>query len=163
MIIESVSKLAYRELPAKFGSKYRFELLEDFSVRVDRQLGNHSFRDDRGTEWLNLNGNTITVRKFYNWNGSSPKIAVAGKWFGTPDTPTNLGGSVVHDALYQYLSADCFPLSQEDANAIFYNLMKLEGFALSGVYFGAVATLGYPWKFFGDFFKKTPECYYHGD
>lgn len=163
MLVEPTSKLRYRELPAKFGSKYRFELLEDFSVRVDRKLGTHSFRDKRGAEWLSFDGDTITVRRFYNWNGSSPKIAIAGKWIGTPDTVSNLAGSVVHDALYQYLDAHCFPLDQADANTIFYELMKREGFALSGVYLGAVATLGYPWKFFGDFFKKPPECHYHGD
>lgn len=163
MIVEPTSKLAYRELPAKFGSKYRFELLEDFSVRVDRKLGTHSFRDKHNAEWLGIEGDTITVRRFYNWNGSSPKIAVAGKWLGTPDTPKNLAGSVVHDALYQYLSADCFPLDQADANTIFYELMKREGFSMSGVYLGAVATLGYPWRFFGDLFKKAPECHYHGD
>lgn len=163
MKVEPVTKLQYRELPARFGSKYRFELLEDFKVRVDRKLGSHSFRDIHGAEWLNLEGDTITVRKFYNWNGSSPKIAIVGQWIGTPDTATNLAGSVVHDALYQYLDAHCFPLDQADANTIFYELMKREGFPLSGVYLGAVATLGYPWKFFGGLFKEGPECYYHGD
>lgn len=143
------------------GPKYRFTLESDFHIRfTDRFFGLHSFHDGDGVLRMTMDQRTIHVPKGYSWDGSSPKIRVFGRWIGTPDFEATRMASMIHDTLYQFLHAPCFPLVRQDCDRIFGEIMKSQGFPLWWIYSGAVLHFGGIHYGTGSLFgrKRTGTC-----
>jgi len=99
-------------------------------------------------------GGRITVTRGYAWNGCSPKICVFDLLIGTPDgvanartgRPKTYYASMVHDALYQFLTVDS-PISRRQADKAFLILMAESEFSLRWIYWAAVRAFGWlVWK-----------------
>jgi len=138
-MIQRLTPFVYTE-----GEKYRFRLEERMRVRLSGRwwLGSHRFADDNGRVWMSTDGREITVEPGYAWDGSSPKFRILGRWVGTPDYEGTRLASMIHDTLYQFLHAPCFPLKRSDCDRVFGEIMKSERFPLWWVYSGAVLTFG---------------------
>ena len=76
--------MIYRKL-----SKYKYQLLNTFSYKLKRVF---SCAVDVG--WVKLNGDKITVKKGYCWDGASGP---------TVDTDNTMVPSLIHDALCQLI------------------------------------------------------------
>jgi len=89
--------------------------------------------------YIKLSNGWITIKKGYSWNGCSPKIKLLGKIFGTPDGRNNQCKipSCYHDALYQFKIG-----TKEDADFIFYELLKKNNWKLAKIYYFAVVLFG---------------------
>lgn len=140
-MIRALTLFSYIEHPAT--ARYRFELTSDLVLDLGRLArGVHSFRDDKGKEWARLEDAALMIRAGYSWDGCSPKLAVAGRWVGTPDFPETRMASLVHDVGYQFLHLPCFPFDRHEIDGMFREIMRRRGFKLGVVYFGAVWALG---------------------
>jgi catechol 2,3-dioxygenase-like lactoylglutathione lyase family enzyme len=115
-----------------------------------RQDADYAFFDAKGRLRLLLERNgAITVTRGYTWNGCSPKLRVLDLLFGTPEGVVNARtgqrktyfASLVHDALYQFLSDD-LPLTRAQADRCFLLLMRESAFLLAPVYWGFVRLFG---------------------
>jgi hypothetical protein len=92
----------------------------------------------------------ITVTGGYAWNGCSPKVCVFDLLLGTPEGavhretghPKTYYASLVHDALYQFLTTDA-PLGRRDADAMFRQLLRAADFGPASVYWLAVRLFGW--------------------
>lgn len=128
--------------------RYRFRLLTDVSVRVPSLAGCReiiSCRDREGREWLRFDGDILTVRKDYAWNGCSVKRWLGFpfyRWVGTPDFEATRLPSGIHDALYQFIAVAQFPLSRSECDWLFYRLLLERDFWLADTYYGAVRDFG---------------------
>ena len=124
-----------------------FKIEEDF-VYMSIHLGK-SF----DSEWLRLNKNgTVTIKankRGYAWDGCTPKISILGLFvLGTPDghidvetgKPLTYHASLVHDAFYQYL--EDIPVSKQEIDRQFYEMLKEQRFPLAWLYYKAVSYLG---------------------
>ena len=115
--------------------QWPFVLTADVHVRFDLPLfGNVSFRDKTGREWARFVGPVLIIREDYAWDGPTcaPKLRSA------------MLASLVHDVLYQFLFTDGMRcrLTKEDADVALYDIMRLQGSWLRGVFYFAVKTLG---------------------
>lgn len=148
---EFVEGIHYKKLK---GGKYRFQLLADVSLKLPQLAGGTrviSFRDHKGTEWMRIDKDVVTVRKKYCWNGCSPCrwVPFVG-WVGTPTPYPTILASLVHDSLWQFLHCQYFPLTQRQCDQVFLDIMKANNFRWANAYHGAVLD-------FGRFFVgKTP-------
>lgn len=136
------------------GGRYRFRLLDDIEIRLP-VLANHrnhvSFRDYTGKEWMRINRDVVTVRSGYAWNGCSPCLWIPFiGWVGTPTPYPVILPSLVHDALYQFVWCQFFPITLSQCDRVFFDLMVANKFRRSNTYYGAVMDFG---KFFAG---KTP-------
>ena len=109
------------------------------------------FKDKTGVVRLIIEpSGVITVTRGYAWNGCSPKVCIADLLFGTPEgvvharteRPKTYYASLVHDALYQFLT-DGLPLKRRDADEIFLRLMAETGFAPRWIYWFFVRLFGW--------------------
>lgn len=124
---------------------YRFRLLADVTLQLSA-LALHtrsiSFRDAKRNEWARIDGDKLTIRRCYAWNGASPKWWLLGRWMGTPDfEPTRLA-TLVHDVCFQFLRVADWPLQIDACNTLFYQIMVQQNFKLANTYFGAVTDFG---------------------
>lgn len=129
------------------GGRYRFTLLDSVTVRIDHPGQNDLpnpilFRDNQGIEWARWCKGKLHIRPHYSWDGCSPKARFAMLWLGTPDPPCTRLASLVHDVLYQFIATQHFPWSRAQADACFYDIMKLSGFLMAGTFHGAVRMFG---------------------
>lgn len=99
----------------KYRQGYKYQLAEDFicmvPVRPAKKIE---------TEYISLTPEgTLLVRKGYAWDGpSGPTI----------DRPTNMRGSLAHDALYQLIRADLLQLeARKAADAVLLTLWLQDG------------------------------------
>ena len=67
-------------------------------------------------------------------------------WIGTPDTPRNTLASCCHDFLCQFRDTDRFPLSREQVDLVFREILERSHFTFAGVFWGAVADFGWLFK-----------------
>jgi len=156
MTVERLSPFVYSE-----GDKYRFTLESDLSLRVKgHQFGQHVFRDCDGQEWLRLDGEVLTVRKKYSWDGASPKFKLGPFWLGTPDFEGTRLGTLVHDVLYQFLHVSCFPLKRNECDRLFGEIMRSEGCGWWWTYSRVVLVFGGVHNGIGTIFagKKDGNC-----
>lgn len=109
------------------------------------------FRDKGGKVRLVLEKTgRISITRGYAWNGCSPKFCVADLLLGTPEgvvhrdtgRPKTYYASLVHDALYQFLS-DGLPLNRRHADAFFRRLLEESDFAPAWLYWLAVRLFGW--------------------
>ena len=112
---------------------------------------------------------TLTVRGRYAWNGCSPKFAIAGMVFGTPEgmipyrserhrirnalaglgygslewrQPKTYWASLFHDSLYQLSDRFADSMSRADADRLFFDLLKACRFPRARLYYWAVRLTG---------------------
>lgn len=146
------------------GPKNRFTLEAQLIVQVDRDLGYHCFKDEKGVTRLILNGDLIEQPPDYSTDGCSPKANVFGVWVGTPDFLWTRAPSTNHDGLTQFRHCECFPLSQPEVDLLFYELMLSEIKRLktrnawlarqtAKIYYNTVRTAGIPFYKFGTMTK----------
>lgn len=124
---------------------WKYKLLEPLIIKgvVDVGPKIYEYGDTDGKVWLTIGPHyKLTISAEYAWDGASPKLKVGPFWIGTPDFMCNTRGTCVHDALYQFMHVDHFPYSRKDADTVFYNLMRDDGFKLLGTYHGAVRLFG---------------------
>lgn len=138
-----------------FSVKWVYELDQDYSINVAKQLGAAltapcAFLDRSGRRWLELRPDgTLKVLAPYAWDGCTPKFAVLDIVIGTPDgipnsttrKPKAYFASLVHDALYQFMDAG-LPLSRQQADHIFLDILARDAFAPRWIYFAAVRAFG---------------------
>jgi hypothetical protein len=128
--------------------KWRFVTLKDTRVEFDSPLCSDlrptSFHSADGREWLLINRYGITLRAGYAWNGCTPKYwsRIFG-WCGTPDYPSTILASAIHDALYQFARTEHFPFHRSDVDLLFYHIISLSGSPrLASLYYSAVVKFG---------------------
>jgi hypothetical protein len=105
------------------------------------------------SEWLRLDEDgTVTIKanaRGYAWDGCTPKISILGLFIlGTPDGHIDVEtgksltyyASLVHDAFYQYL--EDIPVSKQEIDRQFYEMLKEQRFPLAWLYYQAVLYLG---------------------
>ncbi len=120
------------------GGKYRFTLLEDYTIKLDTGWsGRHDFYAG-GELRARLRDDVLTVAAEYAFDGCSPAFRIMGKWIGTPTPKNAIAAALVHDVLRQFLSLECVPYSRRDTDAAFYNVLRDSGFWGRDVYHGAV-------------------------
>lgn len=134
--------------------KWLFCSEENFLWQSDLKVNNDTvFRDKNGKIRMIIETDgQLTVISGYTWNGCSPKVCMLDLFLGTPDgalyaptgKPKTYYASMVHDALYQFLSADA-PITREQADKCFLQLMEESEFVLRGIYWLAA-------RIFGQFF-----------
>ena len=103
--------------------------------------------------WLKLERDgTVTIKAGsggYAWDGCTPKISIFGLFIlGTPDghidvetgKPLTYHASLVHDAFYQYL--EDVPVSKQEIDRQFYEMLKKRRFPLAWLYYKAVLHFG---------------------
>jgi len=92
----------------KYREGYKYQLAEDFELLVPIRP-----ERDLSVEYISLNkAGLLKVKEGYAWDGPSGP---------TVDRPTNMRGSLAHDALYQLIRAGLLPLSARDqADAVLY-------------------------------------------
>ena len=150
MVVIAKTPLAYRQ-----DGKYRFELKEPFRVNVPALAGRTGSRQwidfsvnvpgavGEGSLntwlWLHADG-TLEIEDGYAWDGCSPAWKLAGKWWGTPTPEDTRMACLMHDALYQFLDRGMW--TRAEADSIFFELMKQQGFRLAPIYYGAVRIFG---------------------
>lgn len=148
----------YRQLR---GGRYRFELLADVSIKIPCMAGasdSISFRDCKNVEWARIDGDTLTGRTPYAWNGASPcwwvNLGICGFWAGTPTPYPVVMATLYHDICFQFLRTYHWPrqLSFSACNELFRDIMIQQGFRLANAYYGAVTDFG---QFFaGDYPRR---------
>lgn len=128
--------------------KYRFRLVKSIATKIPHLAGHTdviSFRDGRGTEWAVIDRETLIVKEGYAWNGCTPKWWVGkpiNRWFGTPDFPKVIIPSGFHDACYQFINTQHFPLIRRECDMLFHSLMDQRDFYLADFYYAAVREFG---------------------
>lgn len=131
------------------GGRFRFELLRDVSIRIPA-LGCHtasiSFRDFRNVEWARIDGDILTARAGYAWNGASPcrwiGIGKLGFWLGTPTPHECVLATLFHDICFQFLRTHYWPIPICQCNGLFHDIMVAAGFKFASTYHGAVEDFG---------------------
>lgn len=120
--------------------------------RLDRELVVQTDLTDRPfkARWLRVDREgTITIPAGYAWDGCTPKLSFFDLFvIGTPDgiiqvktgLPRTGRGSLVHDALYQYMAWHEF--SRAEVDRLFLDLMRRDDFLLSRAYWLAVRLFG---------------------
>jgi hypothetical protein len=124
---------------------------KNFLWQTDLKLDkDYVFRDKTGIIRLIIEcSGLLTVAGGYTGNGCSPKICLLDLLLGTPDgavyaatgKPKTYYASMVHDALYQFLDADV-PITREQADKCFLQLMEESEFILRNIYWSAVRIFG---------------------
>jgi hypothetical protein len=133
-LIRILSDLRYQ-----YGGKYRFQLTGDLVVYLNKGWQGHHDLCDGETTWAILDDDKLTIMAGYSFDGCSPSIRMFGRWFGTPTPKKAVAASAVHDALRGYMGIKCLSYTRKDTDDVFFDMLKLSGFALGSVYHGAVA------------------------
>ena len=136
--------------------RWVFWIDQDFSWNSGLPIAEDvAFLDRKGVRRLELRkGGEIRVLKGYAWDGCTPKFWLLDLVFGIPNgvvssstkKPKTYYASLIHDALYQFLS-DGLPLSRGDADRCFLSLMTETDFLLRRPYYWAV-------RLFGEVFRR---------
>jgi hypothetical protein len=101
-------------------------------------------------EWLNVfQSGFIKIPANYAWDGCSPKFKVLQQIFGSPDgamnpntgKPFTYEASLIHDALYQYKNE--VPITRYEADRLFYDMLKEQGFIWARTYYVVVRLGGW--------------------
>lgn len=119
---------------------------------LDQDYETESPVEDRPfyARWLRIEADgRISIPAGYAWDGCTPKWSFFDLFtIGTPDGIVNPrtrlrrtgAASLVHDALYQYMA--WHDVSRAEADRLFYDMMRRDGFALAWPYWVAVRVFG---------------------
>jgi hypothetical protein len=121
---------------------YRFVTKKIIATPLPVYHRNAAFCDGSGRVWAKIEDGILYISKGYAWNGCSPKRKVLGVWLGTPDHPSNVHASLVHDVLFQFSATKHFYLTFEQVNGLFRSLMRKDRFQFSEMYYQAVMGFG---------------------
>ena len=129
----------FMRLPHKWLiSTYRFKTTRDIEIGLTYPIipNNYKlvFRDQKGKARLTLYPQTIRIHGGYAWDGCTPKVCIFGKWFGSPDFEPTILASLVHDSLLQFHLRGEFPLTREQCDEIFKEILIAQDFQLASVY-----------------------------
>ena len=111
---------------------WKYQLVDDVSIRSHVPIPNASFQDANGREWMRWDKGMIVIREGYAWNGNSFAV----------DTKRNLLASLFHDALYQFSGCAGFSMSRDECDLLFLGVNRSSGFMLAGTYYSAVKQFG---------------------
>lgn len=89
-----------------------------------------------GKTYISANRQYLRVHKDYQWNGCT----------GAIDTKSNLRASLIHDALYQLIQCGFSEMNYKQADKMFYDCMREDGFKFSRLYYWGVRLFGWPWR-----------------
>ena len=101
------------------------------------------------SKWIDIFNSHIMIKKGYAWDGCTPSFNIANlAYIGTPEgslneqtgLPYTYRASLLHDALYQF--KDSIPISRKDADNMFRQVLKIDNFVYSGLYYRVVRALG---------------------
>jgi hypothetical protein len=140
--------ISHNEILKRFSRKYRFTLMAPATFYLSSDFPDLPEKWESpgadGKVWLTLEGRVARIPLGYSWNGCSPRPL--GKygiwWLGTPDFPSTINASLLHDALYQHLDAPGFPLTRRQCDEAFLQVMQWHRFPLARIYAGAVMLCG---------------------
>ena len=123
--------------------RWPFVLTEPLLVKLGLGFeGRHSFMD-RDKHRGSLRDDVLTIEPGYASDGCSPYYgSFLGIRIGTPSPRSSAAGFFVHDFLYQFKRLPCAPWTYQQANDIFWSLLRKNGFPLAELYFGAVSLFG---------------------
>lgn len=152
---------AWRRLhPTKEGRRrWRFVTLESVRVGVgglmewfdtiadlqaDHGASEVMFCDASGKAWMRFDPFGIWISPGYAWNGCTPKRWVwPFGWVGTPDWPSTILASLVHDALYQFHATADFHLTRRQVDGLFRHIIEASGApGIACTYWSAVRACG---------------------
>lgn len=138
----SIEPIRYVRKPS---GRYPFVLTRNFSV--DLGLGLRPERADfyTGTRCLGvLRGDVLTIFAGYASDGASPGFVVPwlGWRIGTPSPASAAPGFFTHDFLYQFADVPGVPWDRDDADDIFYDLLREGNFAAPALYHDVVSLFG---------------------
>lgn len=132
-------------------ARWVFRLEADYVRPLGRTFARDlDFHDKTGVVRLRLRRDgTLVIPAGYAWDGCTPKVVVWDLVLGTPDgvvstrtgRPKAWQGSLVHDALYQFLPCG-LPLTRAEADRIFLEILREDNFAPRWVYYVAVRIFG---------------------
>ncbi len=143
-------------------SHYKFRLFDDFTYATGKTFSKSvTFRDKKNIPRLHISEDgVITIFKNYAWDGCSPKIRMFDWYYvGTPDgtmnkikgKPKTYFASLVHDALYQFMSHPEMPFKRSEMDKLFFELMRQSEYSLRGLYYVAV-------RVFGGLYHRVMKC-----
>ena len=90
-------------------------------------------------DWIMVGRNgVITIAQGYAWDGCS--VVPDGRR-GSDGLPVTWRASLIHDALYQFC-IDNGVYTRQQADAAFRERLRMDGFALAGVYYAGVRLFG---------------------
>ena len=121
---------------------YQFSFIKfsrNLKKRIEREFGDKPSVIEKK---YRLSKKNLYIYNDYSWNGSSPKIKFL-RWFiGTPDGRDDqmYYPTLLHDILYQ--TCRLHPLSRKTVDLMFYELMKLQNWKFSKLYYSAVRIFG---------------------
>lgn len=132
-------------------SKYVFttEFQTGWRFPINRRKSSYTFIGN----WMKLEAKDgyaqLTVPAGYSWDGCSPKFAMFGRHWGTPDFEFTRRASLIHDALYQF--AGRHVLCRSECDYAFLHAMvhrqdsvpKFWQLAVAVVYYTAVRAFGW--------------------
>lgn len=100
-----------------------------------------------GNDWMSIGPKgQVRVKKGYAWNGCSPKINFMDMIIGTPEgavnpvtgKPKTYYASMIHDALYQFSKDLKDRIRRKQADDLFREMLRAEGFLPADIYYAAV-------------------------
>lgn len=135
--------------------RWVFVLDADYAYNLRRHLPSNwsegcAFIDRQGHRRLEIHPNgDARVLANYAWDGCTPKFSLFDIVFGIPDgipnqvtkKPKAYYASLMHDVLYQFLDAN-LPLSREQADRVFLEILTRDRFAPRPIYYAAVRAFG---------------------
>lgn len=130
----------YVELSPKEGkNRWRFKTKTYTYIKFAQPLlpkgsGFISFKDRKGKTWMTINGDTIKIYPDYAWDGCTPKYGW-GIWWGAPDFEKTRLASLVHDVLLQFRLTNHFPITRDEIDNIFRDILNKEKFMLRNWYY----------------------------
>lgn len=133
------SDCRHRTQPGKWRYVLEADLVCHLGISGLRQT--HQFLH-RGQTIGRLEGALLTIFDGYAIDGCSPAFSVFGRRIGTPSPPATRPAAFVHDFLYQFMDLPCSPWNREQADGIFYDLLRARGFPFSLTYGMAVTVFG---------------------
>ncbi len=138
-------------MACRSGVSWLYKLDESYSWDSHHQIpADLILRDAKGRVRLVMEASgRIAITPGYAWNGCSPKFCVFDLLLGTPEgvvhavqqKPKTYYASLVHDALYQFLT-DGAPVKRHHADAFFRQLLQEADFGPAWVYWLAVRAFG---------------------
>lgn len=114
-------------------SKYKWEVKENFSVRIlslKECEFQGSVKGKNNNIIVDLNEDIVTICSGYQFDGCSC----------SPDFKKALLGCCIHDALIQFLDIHPTAFSIEDAHEAMFQIHKSSRFKLARVYYAAVSS-----------------------